>query len=318
MTGLRARWSSTSRRESPPTTSSAASGGIAGTKKVGHAGTLDPMATGVLVLGINKATRLLGHLMLAEKSYDADRPARARDQHRRRRGRGHRHRPRLRRVTTRRGPRRAGRLPGRPSSRSRRRVSAIKVGGKRAYKLAREGADVVLAAAHGHHPRARRHRRTPRGRLPRRRPLGLAAPAAPTSGPSPATSGARSGVGGHLTALRRTEVGPFALEDAQSLDELEQSGELDLIALADVGERLFFNVRVDDKVATDIAFGRRLEHGAPGEWSAGGHARPDGDLLALYEQQGADGPSRRSPYWPSRTPCGRLFPTTGRSDSTRT
>ena len=43
---------------------------IAGTRKVGHAGTLDPMATGVLVLGINRATRLLGHLMLTEKAYD--------------------------------------------------------------------------------------------------------------------------------------------------------------------------------------------------------------------------------------------------------
>src|SRR3569833_3151985 len=43
----------------------------AGTRKVGHAGTLDPMATGVLVLGLNRATRLLGHLMLTEKSYDA-------------------------------------------------------------------------------------------------------------------------------------------------------------------------------------------------------------------------------------------------------
>src|SRR5688500_16642076 len=42
-----------------------------GTRKVGHAGTLDPMATGVLVLGVNRATRLLGHLMLTEKAYDA-------------------------------------------------------------------------------------------------------------------------------------------------------------------------------------------------------------------------------------------------------
>ena len=42
-----------------------------GTRKVGHAGTLDPMATGVLVLGVNRATRLLGHLMLTEKRYDA-------------------------------------------------------------------------------------------------------------------------------------------------------------------------------------------------------------------------------------------------------
>ena len=44
---------------------------LAGTRKVGHAGTLDPMATGVLLLGVNRATRLLGHLMLTEKAYDA-------------------------------------------------------------------------------------------------------------------------------------------------------------------------------------------------------------------------------------------------------
>ena len=44
---------------------------LAGTRKVGHAGTLDPMATGVLVVGVNRATRLLGHLMLTEKAYDA-------------------------------------------------------------------------------------------------------------------------------------------------------------------------------------------------------------------------------------------------------
>src|SRR3954469_7481927 len=44
---------------------------LAGTRKVGHAGTLDPMATGVLVLGLDRATRLLGHLMLTDKAYDA-------------------------------------------------------------------------------------------------------------------------------------------------------------------------------------------------------------------------------------------------------
>ncbi|MCB0906530.1 MAG: tRNA pseudouridine(55) synthase TruB, partial [Nocardioidaceae bacterium] len=44
---------------------------LAGTRKVGHAGTLDPMATGVLVVGVNRATRLLGHLMVTEKAYDA-------------------------------------------------------------------------------------------------------------------------------------------------------------------------------------------------------------------------------------------------------
>src|SRR5436190_3632318 len=42
---------------------------LAGTRRVGHAGTLDPMATGVLVVGVEKATRLLGHLALSEKEY---------------------------------------------------------------------------------------------------------------------------------------------------------------------------------------------------------------------------------------------------------
>ena len=44
---------------------------LAHTRKVGHAGTLDPMATGVLVVGVGRATRLLGHLSLADKAYDA-------------------------------------------------------------------------------------------------------------------------------------------------------------------------------------------------------------------------------------------------------
>ena len=67
---------------------------LAGTRKVGHAGTLDPMATGVLVLGVDRATRLLGHLMLTEKAYDATVRLGRRHHHRRRRGRGRRDRPR--------------------------------------------------------------------------------------------------------------------------------------------------------------------------------------------------------------------------------
>ena len=61
---------------------------LAGTRRVGHAGTLDPMATGVLVLGVERATRLLGHLTLTDKAYDGDDPARPGHGHRRRRGRG--------------------------------------------------------------------------------------------------------------------------------------------------------------------------------------------------------------------------------------
>ena len=66
---------------------------LAGTRKVGHAGTLDPMATGVLVLGVNRATRLLGHLLLTDKSYDATIRLGATHDHRRRRGRGRSRRP---------------------------------------------------------------------------------------------------------------------------------------------------------------------------------------------------------------------------------
>ena len=79
VTGARARtgWSSsTSRPAGPRTTWSARVRRLAGTRRVGHAGTLDPMATGVLVLGVEQATRLLGHLALTDKAYDGDDPAR--------------------------------------------------------------------------------------------------------------------------------------------------------------------------------------------------------------------------------------------------
>ena len=165
---------------------------LAGTRKVGHAGTLDPMATGVLVLGVDRATRLLGHLMLTEKAYDAT--------------------VRLGVATTtddaegevvatastagaRRGGGRAaalaafvGDIEQVPSA-----VSAIKVDGKRAYAAgARRARTVELAArpvtVHElvvHDVRVRRRRA-------RRRRLACAAPAAPTSGRSPATSAPRS------------------------------------------------------------------------------------------------------------------------------
>ena len=63
---------------------------LAGTRRVGHAGTLDPMATGVLVVGVEKATRLLGHLALTEKEYTATIRLGQAHRHRRRRGRDHR------------------------------------------------------------------------------------------------------------------------------------------------------------------------------------------------------------------------------------
>ena len=118
---------------------------LAGTRKVGHAGTLDPMATGVLLVGVNRATRLLGHLTLTEKAYDATVRLGATHHHRRRRG-GDAHdrvgRARSPRTTSGR-PRAAfvGDLEQMPSA-----VSAIKVDGKRAYARVRDGEDVDLPA----------------------------------------------------------------------------------------------------------------------------------------------------------------------------
>ena len=117
---------------------------LAGTRKVGHAGTLDPMATGVLVLGVDRATRLLGHLMLTEKAYDAtirlgattttdDAEGEVPATHARRRRAGGDVRARWRATSA-------------TSTRSRPPSRAIKVDGKRAYARVRDGEQVELKA----------------------------------------------------------------------------------------------------------------------------------------------------------------------------
>lgn len=258
---------------------------IAGTKKVGHAGTLDPMATGVLVLGINKATRLLGHLTLTEKAYDAT--------------------IRLGMATTTddaegevlsstsaatlddEAVRRAvqtfeGEIQQVPST-----VSAIKVKGTRAYQLARAGEDVELR------PRSVTiHSITVHDLRREDEFLDVDVSVECSSGTYiraiARDLGEALAVGGHLTGLRRTQVGPFELEDAPlTLDAMQESGELNLIPMADVGERLFINVRVDADVATDISFGRKLDLTLPVKQGPVAMLGPDGDLLALYEQRGS-------------------------------
>src|SRR3954453_23276120 len=117
---------------------------IAGTRRVGHAGTLDPMATGVLVVGVERATRLLNHLVLTDKSYTATirlgvttstedaqgEPLVQRDA------------SGLRLTEIRAGlARLTGDILQRPSA-----VSAIKVDGRRAYDRVRAGEDVQLSA----------------------------------------------------------------------------------------------------------------------------------------------------------------------------
>ncbi len=190
---------------------------LAHTRRVGHAGTLDPMATGVLVLGVNKATRLLHHLVLTDKAYDATirlGQATVTDD-----AEGELVSVASATAVTDDAVRAAmvplsGAIEQVPSS-----VSAIKVGGQRSYQRVRDGEAVELAARPVTVSRfeALAFRRV--GEL-----LDVDVTVECSSGTYVRALardlGAALGVGGHLTALRRTRVGPFTLDVARTLDDL--------------------------------------------------------------------------------------------------
>jgi tRNA pseudouridine55 synthase len=191
---------------------------LAGTRRVGHAGTLDPMATGVLVVGVEKATRLLGYLALTEKTYvatirlgaststddaegepaggspatDVDRDALDAE---------------------------IGKLTG-DISQVPPGVSAIKVNGQRAYKLTRAGAAPELAARP-----VTVYEFTVTGIRQAGDFLDVDAVIRCSSGTYiralARDLGAALGTGGHLTALRRSAVGPYDLAQAHALQDLE-------------------------------------------------------------------------------------------------
>lgn len=255
---------------------------LAHTRKVGHAGTLDPMATGVLVLGVNRATRLLHHLVLADKAYTAT--------------------VRLGQATltddaegdllgeasasgTSEDDVRAALLPWTgavlqvPSA-----VSAIKVDGQRSYQRVRAGEAVELPAR----PVT----------IARFEALGFRRPSAElldvdvvvdcSSGTYVRALardlGSTLGVGGHLTALRRTRVGPFGLNAARTLDELAALDDPVTMSLADA-VRLAMPVRVvDDAEARELSFGRALA--ARGTAGTHGALAGDGTVIALLDEQG--------------------------------
>ena len=256
---------------------------LAGTRRVGHAGTLDPMATGVLVVGVEKATRLLGHLALTEKEYtgtirlgqatdtdDADGEIIAETS--------------AAGVTAAALRTAAAGLTGEiqqvPPG-----FSAIKVAGKRAYRLARDGEAPELEA------RAVTVRSLTISAV---RPLGdvLDADVAVTCSSGTYIRalardlGAALGVGGHLTALRRTRVGPYELSAARTLDQLEAS--FGVIPLADAAAAAFPRRDLTGDEARLVAHGRRLP--ASGAGAASGPIAafgPDGALIALLtEDQG--------------------------------
>ncbi len=254
---------------------------IAGTRRVGHAGTLDPMATGVLVLGIERATRLLGHISATDKAYaatvrlgestttdDADGETLG--------GTDASGLAREAIATAAAGF--VGDLMQVPSA-----VSAIKVGGRRAYARVRAGESVELQ------PRSVRIdvlevqevRHTPPH-------LDVEISVTCSSGTYIRALARDLGrslrVGGHLTRLRRTRVGTFTLAEATTVEELEQEWRAQ--SLAEVARRCFATQRVDASQAVMVRHGRalsRLRLPAPGPVALLDEA---GEFLALYEQHG--------------------------------
>jgi tRNA pseudouridine55 synthase len=253
---------------------------LAGTRRVGHAGTLDPMATGVLVVGVNKATRLLHHLVLADKAYTATirlgvatvtddaagavvsaadcsalTETRVRAE-----------------VTT-----LTGEMDQVPSA-----VSAVKVDGRRAYARVRAGEQVTLAS----------RRVTVSGfdvldiRRPAEPVLDVDVAVECSSGTYVRALardlGAALGVGGHLTVLRRTRVGPFNVADALTLEELAERADPVMLSLAE-GIRRAMPVRhLTADEARELGFGRAVvATGVEGTYGALG---PDGSAVALLAE----------------------------------
>jgi tRNA pseudouridine55 synthase len=260
---------------------------LAGTRRVGHAGTLDPMATGVLVIGVEKATRLLGHLALAEKEYSATiRLGQATDTDD---AEGQ-----MMAETSAAGVSRdaleaavvtlTGEIEQAPPG-----YSAIKVAGKRAYKLAREGAAPELAA---------RGVTVSEFTVLAVRRAGDLLDADVTVTCSSGTYiralardlGRALGVGGHLTALRRTRVGPYEIATALTLDQLSTS--FTVQPLAEAARVAFRPLRLTEDQARAVAHGVRVAiedldwPGGTAEMAGPVAAfAPDGSLIALLTDE---------------------------------
>jgi tRNA pseudouridine55 synthase len=252
---------------------------IAHTRKVGHAGTLDPMATGVLVIGVEKATRLLHHLVLADKAYTAT--------------------IRLGQATSTDdaegepvgGASAAGidedtvravmmTLTGDieqvPSA-----VSAIKVDGRRAYDRVRAGESVELAARPVTVSRFEALALRRDGES-----LDVDVVVECSSGTYVRALardlGSALDVGGHLTALRRTRVGPFTLDRAHTLEELAQLPDPVTLPLPDAVRTALPAREISADEARALSYGRVLD--AAGITGTYGAFTKDGAVVALLNE----------------------------------
>ncbi|QEU91470.1 tRNA pseudouridine(55) synthase TruB [Streptomyces kanamyceticus] len=259
--------------------------GIAKTRRVGHAGTLDPMATGVLVLGVERATKLLGHLALTEKEYlgtirlgqntitddaegeltsSADASGITRE------------------AIDAGIAKLSGDIMQVPS-----KVSAIKIDGKRSYARARKGEDFEIPARPVKISAFTVYDVREAVADDGTAVLDLVVSVVCSSGTYiraiARDLGADLGVGGHLTALRRTRVGPYKLDAAKTLDQLQE--ELTVMPVAEAASRAFPHWDVDDKRGRLLLNGVRID--MPEEYAGRGAVAvfdPEGRFLVLAEE----------------------------------
>jgi tRNA pseudouridine55 synthase len=252
---------------------------IAGIRRVGHAGTLDPMATGVLVLGLGRGTRLLGHLTLRDKAYDAtirlgqttvtdDAQGELTSEASAARVGEDAIRAAVVDLT--------GALQQVPAA-----VSAVKVDGERAYRRVRAGERVELA------PRAVTVSRF--DVLAVRRSgdvVDVDIQVTCSSGTYVRALardlGAALSVGGHLTVLRRTRVGPYTLDRARPVEALER--DLDVLPLAVAVDAAFPRRDLTAEEAGRVSHGAQLPAVGLGPGPVGVFA-PDGTVVALVEER---------------------------------
>jgi tRNA pseudouridine55 synthase len=255
-------------------------------RKIGHAGTLDPMATGLLLLGVGAATRLLGHLAGSDKTYEAtirfgaatvtddregevvstastagldDAAVRAA-------------------LAAQTGP-----LQQVPSS-----VSAVKVAGRRSYDRVRAGEEVELAPRSVTVHALEVHRVTRPGPDLVDVDVTIRCTAGTYIRAIARDAGAALGVGGHLTALRRTASGPFSVQRAASIEDaagaLPAGGGAGVLPLTDAATAVFPRRDLSADEATALGHGQRVPASElPGLVAA---VAPDGRLVALVEDGG--------------------------------
>ncbi|APT82441.1 tRNA pseudouridine(55) synthase TruB [Corynebacterium ammoniagenes] len=245
-----------------------------GTRKVGHAGTLDPMATGVLILGIERGTKFLAHMVAATKAYEAtirlgastttddfesDILSETSAAH----------------ITDSQVHEEIAKLSGEIMQKPA-KVSAIKIDGKRAYQRVRDGEDIDIPARPVTVSRFEVHN----SRMdPRELDVTVECSSGTYIRSLARDLGAALGVGGHLTALRRTAVGPFLLDDASPIDAMQLSLSLDEALV-----RCYPRLDVTAEEAHKLAMGQWLEpRGLKGTHAAVG---PDGRSVALIKEQG--------------------------------